>query len=522
MANNPNSEQDSPSSTGKKLDAYIKNRYATYKGGMALLLKRRWFSTALTLLAGLLLALLIIFASAPSKQTIAYQSPSTQTNATTTLLACPVYQNPAKACLGAGNPLCEQDMDKARIAWKYFENNYQKKTGLVNAADRYPSTTMWDTGSTLAATIAAFDLGLINQKEFDDRVVIMLGTLSEIKLFNNEAPNKVYNTENGDMVNYKNQVSEEGIGVSTLDLARLSSWLNILACTHPKHALAARNVITRWKFCNLIKDGQMNGLARDPVTKKVIILQEGRLGYEQYAGKMFQQFGFDQSISATYKNQFATSINIYDVPIAYDMRDPRKLGAYNYVVTESYVMDVFEHGFDEENTQLTNNIFEVQKRRWQRTGQVTAVSEDNVDRKPSFVYNTIFAAGSPWNTITDTGLDMDKLKSVSTKAALSMALLYPQDEYSAVLEDTISSAYDPERGWYSGIYEKGLGYNDIITSNTNGVILSAMLFKKYGSLNRLCRNCNQGLTFPKEVLEDPANKDKCLPGSNTCTKQCKP
>jgi Protein of unknown function (DUF3131) len=210
------------------------------------------------------------------------------------MLACPVYQNPAQACIGAGNPLCEADMEKPRIAWKYFENNYQKQTGLVNATDKYPSTTMWDTGSTLAATIAALELGIINQKEFDDRVVAMLATLKEIKLFNNEAPNKVYNTLTGDMVNYKNQASSEGIGVSVVDLARLSSWLNILACLHPKHNISARNVITRWKFCNLIKDGQMNGLALDP-SNKVKILQEGRLVYEQYAGKIFKMFGFDQS-----------------------------------------------------------------------------------------------------------------------------------------------------------------------------------------------------------------------------------
>jgi hypothetical protein len=390
---------------------------------------------------------------------------------------------------------------------------------LVNAADKYPSTTMWDTGSTLAATIAAFDLGIITQKEFDDRVVAMLGTLSEIKLFNNEAPNKVYNTLSGEMVDYKNQPSSEGIGVSTLDLGRLTSWLNILACLHPKHAIAARNIITRWKFCNLIKEGQMNGLALDPITKKIKILQEGRLGYEQYAGKVFKMLGFDQSIAATYKNEFATEIDINGVPITYDMRDPRKLGAYNYVVTESYVMDVFEHGLDDENTKLTNNIFEVQKRRWQQTGQVTAVSEDNVDRKPSFVYNTIFVAGSPWNTITDTGLDMDHLKSISTKAALTMAFLYPQDEYSAVLTDAVNSAYDPERGWYSGIYEKGLGYNDILTSNTNGVILSGLLYKKYGPLNRICSKCKRGISFPPEIINAPENKDKCLPGSNTC-KSC--
>jgi Protein of unknown function (DUF3131) len=400
-------------------------------------------------------------------------------------LLVPVYQKTVQPYLRAKNELDEVDIERARIAWKFFENNYQKTTGLINAADKYPSTTMWDTGSSLGATIAAYDLGLIDEREFDDRVMLMLGTLYEIKLFNNEAPNKVYNTQTATMVDYGNKPSEVGIGVSALDLARLASWLNILAGTHPKHATSARNVIQRWKLDNLIKDGQMYGLALDPVTKGVRVLQEGRLGYEQYAGKVFKMLGFDQKISATYNNEYKSTINIYDVPIAYDNRDPRKFGAYNYVVTESYVMDVFEHGFDDENTKLTNNIFEVQKRRWEKTGQVTAVSEDNVDRKPSFVYNTIFVAGSPWNAITDTGLDMEHLKSVSTKAAFTMAYLYPDDAYSTELLNAIATAYDPERGWYSGIYEKGLGYNDIITSNTNGVILTTMLYKKYGPLNRV-------------------------------------
>ncbi len=470
-----------------------------------------------SLLLGLGIACSVIYWSSGNKSNINNLISSTEQAEP---LACPVYQNPAQACIGTGNTLCAADMEMARIAWKYFENNYQKQTGLVNAADKYPSTTMWDTGSTLAATIAARDLGIINQKEFDDRVVMMLATLKEIKLFNNEAPNKVYNTVTGDMVDYKNHSTTEGIGASTLDLARLSSWLNILACLHPKHAIAAQNIILRWKFCDLIKDGQMNGLALDPVTKKAKVLQEGRLGYEQYAGKVFKMLGFNQSLSATYKNEFASEIEIYGVPIAYDTRDPRKLGAYNYVVTESYVMDVFEHGFDAENTPLTKNIFEVQKRRWEKTGQVTAVSEDNVDRKPSFVYNTIFVAGSAWNTITDTGLDMDPLKSISTKAALAMAFLYPEDPYSAVLIDSVSSAYDPERGWYSGVYEKGLGYNDIFTSNTNGVILSGLLYKKYGPLNRLCTNCKRGIVLTPEISNVPENKDKCLPGSTDCNNKC--
>lgn len=474
---------------------------------------------AASLLLGLGIAFGVIYWSSSNKGSINNPISSAEQAEP---LACSVYQNPAQACIGTGNTLCAADMEMARIAWKYFENNYQAKTGLVNAADKYPSTTMWDTGSTLAATIAALEFGIITQKEFDDRVVAMLATLKEIKLFKDEAPNKVYNTVTGDMVDYGNHLSVDGIGVSTLDLARLSSWLNILACLHPKHAIAAQNVILRWKFCNLIKEGQMNGLALDPVTKNLKVLQEGRLGYEQYAGKVFKMIGFDQSMSASYKNEFSSEIEIYGVPIAYDTRDPRKLGAYNYVVTESYVMDVFEHGFDAENTPLTNNIFEVQKRRWQQTGQVTAVSEDNVDRKPSFVYNTIFVAGSPWNTITDTGLDMDHLKSISTKAALAMAFLYPEDSYSGVLIDSVSSAYDAERGWYSGVYEKGLGYNDIITSNTNGVILSGLLYKKYGALNRLCTNCKRGIVLTPEIKNAPENKDKCLPSSTACNTKCVP
>ncbi|NOT85160.1 MAG: DUF3131 domain-containing protein [Methylococcaceae bacterium] len=430
-------------------------------------------------------------------------------------LLSPIYPEPVQACLTNKDNLTEEDVARARIAWKYFENNFQQKTGLVNAADAYPSTTMWDTGTSIGATIAAYDLGLITEKDFDDRITAMLAGVYELKLYNNEAPNKVYNTATGEMVNYKNLASEVGIGVSVLDLARLSSWLNILACTHPKHANIARDVITHWNYCSLINDGQMYGLYLDPVTNKNQILQEGRLGYEQYAGKVFKMLGFDQKVSGTYNNEYKATININDVPIAYDNRDPRKFGAYNYVVTESYVMDVFEHGYDEENKPLTDNIYEVQKRQWQKTGQVTAVTEDNVDRKPNFVYNTIFASGSPWNAITDTGKDMEHLKTVSTKAAFSLAYLYPEDPYSKELLNAISSAYDPERGWYAGIYEKGLGYNDIITSNTNGVILTTMLYKKYGALNKLCTRCGKGLSLKPDASTAAEFKEKCISGRPT-------
>jgi hypothetical protein len=397
---------------------------------------------------------------------------------------------PDDACF-AKQELCASDLEIAKIAWKYFERNYQPKTGMVNSVDGYPSATMWDLASALAGTIAAHELGLIDRKHFDDRVTAMIGTLNSLKLIGGGLPNKVYNTISGEMTDYGNKPTPVGIGYSALDLARLASWLDLLGCMHPRFAIQSKKTVQRWNLCKVIKGGQMYGAAIDGKTQAVTLLQEGRLGYEQYAGKTFARLGFDQSVSASYKNQFSSAVVIEGVSVPFDLRDPRKLGAFNFVVTESFALDAMEFGRDEENGPLVQAIYDVQKKRWERTGIVTAVSEDNIDRPPYFVYNTIFAAGTQWNALTDQGSDQSALRSLSTKAAFALAALVPEDPYSAVLMDSIRSAYDAEKGWYSGIYEGGLGYNKAITVNTNGIILQAMLFRRLGPLHQACDRCKR-------------------------------
>ncbi|WP_224249642.1 DUF3131 domain-containing protein [Hyalangium gracile] len=402
----------------------------------------------------------------------------------------PVSDYPDNRCM-ARQPLCEQDLAIGRTAWKYFENNLQPQTGLVNAADNFPSTTMWDLASSLAGTIAAEQLGFITRKQFDDRVTPMLASLLALRLYQDELPNKVYNTVTGELTDYVNKPSKDGVGYSALDMARMLSWLQLLGCMYPKYVPPVRNIVQRWKFHRMVRDGQLYGAAMNASTRKDVSIQEGRRGYEQYAGKMFARLGFDQRISATYRNAFASSVDIYGVQVPIDTRDPRMLGAYNFVVTESYVLDVLEFGLDEENGSLINAIYEVQKRRWQQTGIATAVSEDNIDRSPYFIYNSIYAAGTAWASLTDKGVRHDGLKTISTKAALSLATLFPQDPYSAVLLNAVGSAYSPERGWYSGVYESGLGYNKAITANTNGIILEALLYKAVGPLHEMCARCRR-------------------------------
>jgi hypothetical protein len=40
------------------------------------------------------------------------------------------------------------------------------------------------------------------------------------------------------------------------------------------------------------------------------------------------------------------------------------------------------------------NVLEVQKRRFDATGQLTSVSEDNIDQAPYFLYNTVYSNGN--------------------------------------------------------------------------------------------------------------------------------
>jgi hypothetical protein len=97
-----------------------------------------------------------------------------------------------------------------------FRRQLSAHDGLVNAVNKYPSTTMWDSASYLAAMTAARELGIIDKAEFDRRMLKFLATLNTLVLFRNELPNKAYNTISGQKVDYTNKPGE--IGFSALDI----------------------------------------------------------------------------------------------------------------------------------------------------------------------------------------------------------------------------------------------------------------------------------------------------------------
>lgn len=380
--------------------------------------------------------------------------------------------------------LTPEEMQWAKTAWKYFENNTIPETGLVNSVDQYTASTLWDTSSYLMALIAAQRLQLISQAEFDARVSKLLGSLERLPLFDGKLPNKSYNTQSLAMVDYNNQATDKGIGWSAIDIGRVLVPFNILVWQHPQHTFGVEKVLARWDMKSVLKEGEMQG-ATVNAKGKIEYPQEGRLGYEEYAAKSFSLMGLDVSVALDYLKNLKL-VDIYGIPVATDDRDPLIYQAHNYVVSEPYILDGVEFGWDRVSREFAWRVYRVQEERYKETGVLTAVSEDNIDQAPYFVYNTVYTGGKTWNAITDDGKDAAKFKTLSTKAVFGWHMLYDTG-YTSKLMDKVATAFDPARGWYSGIYEVGGKPNKAITANTNGIILEALAFRQGGPLVQIGR-----------------------------------
>lgn len=379
----------------------------------------------------------------------------------------------------ASQALGSRERELARVAWKYFENNTNARTGLVNSVQDYPAATMWDTGSYLLALISALRLDIIPLKEFDKRMRQALRSLADMPLYDNALPNKSYDVRTLAMVDYAGKAAPQGIGWSAIDIARLMVPLNIVAWHYPKHTEQALRVIGRWNTGRLAQNGQLFGVAV-AANGGAQSLQEGRLGYEQYAAKTLSLIALDVHAAQNYQAQLAF-VNAHDIGVPYDRRDPKEFGAGNFVVSEPYMLDGLEFGWDSISREFAWRVYRAQEQRFRKTGKLTAVTEDHLDRAPYFVYNAVYSGGKLWNTVTEKGVSVPEMRTMSVKAAFAWHALYRSD-YTARLLEAAVPLHEKNKGFYAGLYEESGAPNKAITANTNAVVLESLAFIAGGKL----------------------------------------
>ncbi len=374
----------------------------------------------------------------------------------------------------------------ARQAWRYFEVN-RLPNGLVSSAEKFPATTMWDVASQLAGMTAARELGLLAPPEFDRWLEKTLISLKELPLYQNELPNKAYNAVTLQPVSYGKLDQHHEIGFSALDLGRLALWLNLIATRYPQHATASRAVTARWRTGRLVHNGYMMGV--DTRSGRERWLQEGRLGYEQYAAYGLAKLGIEAK-NARNPYLHHQSVMIMGVPIANDNRMTHP----SYVTSEPYILDGLETGYRALPIQFAQRLVQVQYRRYRATGEFSAWSEDNLDKWPWFVYNCVVSGSSVWQTIVPSRQNnpsfagSGKKKSrfhdtdvrvSSTKTAVSWYSLFP-NAYTRQNYQSLRWLADPDRGVFGGVYEETQEINRSLTLNTNSQILEALFYRTIG------------------------------------------
>ncbi|WP_299031627.1 DUF3131 domain-containing protein [uncultured Sulfitobacter sp.] len=371
----------------------------------------------------------------------------------------------------------KEDLDHARIAWRYFENNTHPETGLVNSADKYPSTTMWETGSYFVAVISADLLGVITTDEAEARIALALRTLSEIRLFDDILPNKAYNVQTGELVDYGNRPVERGLGWSALDIARMVGAMGQVQNSYPGLAPQIAAVLDKWDLSQMVENGQLIG--GNIADEKLRRDQEGRVGYEQYAAKAMMLFGFDMFNAYRAEDHLMVK-DVLGQPIPVDSRLHRNITPA-FTVSEPYIFDGLEFGFDARSHRFATAIYKAQEARFRETGVLTAVSESHLDEAPYFVYSSVWGGGAPWAVMTFKGERLDSKRTVTTKVAFAMDALFGTD-YTRELVAAIAPLGDGDRGWPEGIYEIDGSTNGSVTTNTNATVLAALAFRAHGPL----------------------------------------
>lgn len=373
------------------------------------------------------------------------------------------------------------DRVAAEIAWDYFENNIQEDTGFANAANRFPSVTMWDLGSWLNGLISAERLGIVDGTRFDSLVRRLLASLVKMELYRGTLPNKVYHTKTLEMVNYGNKPEPDGIGWSVLDLARLSVGLQVLKHHYTGYEYAISQIEQKWSLDALSSGGNLMGadIERFQVDFSDRV-QEGRVGYEQYGAEALLRWGMPVALarSTDYKTRFR-EINGFQIP--YDRRSKLRYEALVITTSEPFFLKGIELGFDADTEAMTASVLGAQEVRHQKTGIVTALSEGHVIGKPYFVYNSVLVDGKPWASVTAAGDRVKDKLFASTKAAFGFDALY-DSSYTNLLVKHVARAAEPGKGWYAGVFEKDNSVNKALTANTNGAILTAIHYKYFGPL----------------------------------------
>ena len=366
-------------------------------------------------------------------------------------------------------------LDAAHTSWNFVNRITEPSTGLARAHATYSYVTLWDIAGVIAANYTAHELAFINDATYDSHIQRILATLSTIDLFDNAAFNRIYDAKTGRMVDNASKISNLGAGWSSVDIGRLLIWLRILSVKQPKYAPLATQIVRRLNMSKLLNDGYLQGVDVDPKTGKRQTFTEDEIGYQQYALSGFAMWGARVNSAGLDVRSNVAVVNVLGVRLL--VTSPGN----DRVMSEPFIMLGIETGF--RSPQLGRQAAQVlaaQTARYQRTGIVTAVTEDALPDPPYyFYYYSVYHRGKSF-VVEGPGDNkyVERPRWVSSKAAFGWNAVLP-NAYTHLVLRAVRPAGTPN-GWGSGVYEDTLQPTGVPSLNTAALIMESALYKTRG------------------------------------------
>lgn len=367
--------------------------------------------------------------------------------------------------INAKTELSRNEKLLAKKAHYYFERNWNPSTGFTDSVQGYHHVTMWDVASDISAQFSLEGLGLQSKEITNKKLEQLLTTLSVMPLYNNQLPNREYNTKTGMPSGLYSSHKSNGNGWSALDIGRLLIWLYIIEQEKPEFSSLIEKITTTWVLSSAVSKQTLYGTKLSK--KGEHYRQEGRLGYLQYASFGFLLFGFD--VSESYQKKHIEQVSIEGISFLIDTRN------MPFSTSDPYILMRLEVGNFQQWWDQLNTIYLLHKAKEERTKKHWVFGEDSMNKSPWFAYNNLFFYGKSWLSTSSGGKPIEVFQVFSNKVAFGFSVLF-NDEYALNLRRDVINNSLYSRVIPTGIYSDS-SVNTAYNINTNSMILSSLWYK---------------------------------------------
>ena len=334
----------------------------------------------------------------------------------------------------------------AAIAWAYFQPTVgvNSNTGLNYGTSNWHRVTDWDLATYVQAILAAERLGILQPEGTwgsTRRIERILRFLETRTLTKSQLSYLQYDSETGKVPEDMRRTP-----VDASDWGRLLLALDDLRHARPQYEQRIVSIVSRNNSTLL---GESDYFASPDI-------------YPFYVAQGYSAFGYTTPELKDLPKLEEGTVDVYGLllPKAWITSDPVLLA-----ILENRTSGIYRSYAD--------RIYEVQRRRYQETGVLTAFGEGPYPNPPYYVYEWITTArGEKW--VIQAGRErMGELEILYTKNAFAMHAIYP-DDYTAELVEKVSSL-SSQGGFYEGIGSDGAALK-VLSDKANSMILQAAAY----------------------------------------------